>query len=159
MAYNKTVLQGMIPTTEKLSFELKTDKKGDDYINFFVSVQRNWKPDGEKYYPTDMYKCKAFKGVAKFIGNNFDKGDHIMLEGTFQREEDYEREGSIVKGEYALFVREAYFCGPKAKGEASEAEPEKATAPAAKKGAVPAKPPAARPPVGKRPPNAFAAAQ
>lgn len=116
MSLNRIVAQGRIP------FDLEL-KNGDDdtkaFLGFSISVRRNWKPEGEQYYPEDLIYCKAFKAKAKFIANNWAKSDEIIVEGRLQRDDDYEKDGVTQKGQLFLLIEEVHFAGKKSTGDAA----------------------------------------
>lgn len=150
MAINRVTEQGRIP----FDLELKNgDQDGKEFLGFSISVRRNYKPEGEQYYPEDLIYCKAFKAKAKFIANNWNKNDEIIVEGRLQRDDDYKKEGTdeLVKGQLYLLVEDAHFCGGK-KGDSAPADAApKTTTP--KAGAPAKKPPlgAAKPTPGSNP--------
>lgn len=99
---NKVILQGRIP------FDLEL-RNGDDekraFLGFSVSVRRNYKPEGEEYYPEDLIYCKAFGQTAIFINNYFKKGDHLLIEGELRRDEDYvDSDGNERKGQLYVHI-------------------------------------------------------
>ena len=102
MALNKVILQARIP------FDLEI-KNGDDekraFLGFSVSVRRNYKPEGEEYYPEDLLYCKAFGKTAQFINDYFKKGDHLLIEGELRRDEDYtDDDGNERKGQMYVHI-------------------------------------------------------
>lgn len=103
---NKTLLIGRIPFDMEL-------KNGDDdkkaFMGFTVSVQRDFKPEGEKYYPEDLIYCKAFAKTAQFINKHWSKGDHIIIEGRVERDDDFEKDGATVKGQMYVKVQDVKF--------------------------------------------------
>jgi len=108
MAMNQVSLVGRIP----FDFEVKGGE-GNEFVMFTVSVARDYKPEGEQYYPEDLVTCKAFKHTAKFIGSNFPKGSYITIVGQLRRDDDYEKDGQQVKGQMYVLVEKVYFA-PKA---------------------------------------------
>lgn len=102
MSVNKVILQGRIP------FDLEIKNEDDEkraFLGFSLSVRRNYKPEGEEYYPEDLLYCKAFGKTAQFINQYFDKGDHIIIEGELRRDEDYEDEnGNERKGQMYVHI-------------------------------------------------------
>lgn len=106
MALNKVILQGRIP------FDINhTAGEGDkrSFANFSISVQRNYKPEGEQYYPEDLLYCKAWGNTADFINNYFGQGSTIILEAELRRDEDYEKDGEERKGQMYVHVLNAHF--------------------------------------------------
>lgn len=139
MAVNLVIQQGRIP------FDLEL-KNGDDdnkaFLGFSISVKRDYKPEGEQYYPEDLMYCKAFKQKAKFIASKWAKGDEIIVEGKLRRDDDYEKDGVMQKGQIYIMVDDVHFVGKRgdsAPAEEAAAKPAaKASTPAAKTGGAPA---------------------
>ena len=55
-AFNQITLVGRIPNTDKIRYEFHpaTNESGSNArMNGSISVARNRKPEGEKYYPED----------------------------------------------------------------------------------------------------------
>lgn len=102
MAINKVVLQARIP------FDLEIKNEDDEkraFLGFTVSVRRNYKPEGEEYYPEDLLYCKAFGQTAIFINNYFEKGSNLILEGELRRDEDYtDDNGNERKGQMYVHI-------------------------------------------------------
>lgn len=102
MSVNKVILQGRIP------FDLEIKNENDEkraFLGFSLSVRRNYKPEGEEYYPEDLLYCKAFGKTAQFINQYFNKGDNIIIEGELRRDEDYEDEnGNERKGQMYVHI-------------------------------------------------------
>lgn len=101
MALNLVALEGRIP------FDLEI-KNGDDdkraFLGFPVSVRRNYKPEGEQYYPEDLLYCKAFGRTAQNIEKFFSKGGSIIIRGEARMDDDYEKDGEVVKGKMYIHV-------------------------------------------------------
>ena len=120
---NRTVLTGRIPDTDKINFELKNAENTEkSVIRFMMSVQRNYKPAGEQYYPEDLLPVVAFGHTAQFIGTYFKKGDFITVEGTLQKENDYQdpTSGETRRGQLIVNVEKAHFPGGGARAEGTE---------------------------------------
>lgn len=102
MSLNSVVLQGRIP------FDLEIKNEDDEkraFLGFNLSVRRNYKPEGEEYYPEDLIYCKAFGQTAIFINKYFAKGDNIIIQGEVRRDDDYEdEEGNLRKGQMYVHI-------------------------------------------------------
>lgn len=101
MAVNRVTLQGRIP------FDLEIKNEDDEkraFLGFSLSVRRNYKPEGEEYYPEDLLYCKAFGNTATFINKFFSKGDNLIIEGEVRRDEDYEKDGETIKGQMYVHI-------------------------------------------------------
>ena len=144
MALNNISLQGRIP----FDFEVK-GTEGNEYTMFSISVARDFKKPDEQYYPEDLITCKAFKSTAKFLGTHFAKGSKLLIQGSLRRDDDYEKDGQMVKGQMYVNVEKVYFCDGGAKSEG--AAPAKAAAPVLAAGA---KKPGASPLAGAKKPGA-----
>lgn len=134
MSLNRVVLHGRIP----FDIEVKGDE-GKEYLGISLSVKRNYKPEGEQYYPEDLIFCKAFKTKATFIGNHFKKGDEIIIEGEIRRDDDYEKDGETVKGQMYVNITDVYFAGSKKSSGGDDTPSDEAPKSNAKKAAAPAK--------------------
>lgn len=132
MALNQVTLVGRVPFDNEVK-----GNEGNEYLMFSISTARDYKPEGEQYYPEDLITCKAFKGTAKFIGNNFPKGSYVTVVGQLRRDDDYEKDGQTVKGQMFVLVEKAYFA-PRATGDAPTTQ-SKAPTPAAGVSKAPAK--------------------
>lgn len=142
MAMNKVLLQGRIPTSDKLPFDLiNADDEKKAVLRGMISVQRSYKKEGEKYYPEDLLFFKAFGQTAIFLSKYFKRGDNLILEGEVRKDDDYEKNGETVRGQMYIHVipQGVYFQKGNAKEEGGEeggsasAAPAKAAAPAATK--------------------------
>jgi len=91
---NKAILLGRISTEVKLDFL----KSGSAATNFRVAVDRNMSKEKKeeaksKGYPTaDFIRCKSFGKTAEVIGNHFEKGKWILVEGSIQTGK-YDKDG------------------------------------------------------------------
>jgi single-stranded DNA-binding protein len=131
MSFNKASLNGRLP----FDIEVK-GTEGKEVVVSKVSVKRNYKPEGDQYYPEDLIPFKIFSGKAKFFGTHFGKGKSVILEGELRIDSDWEKDGVSHKGEMYLHVTEVYFPEGNSKdgGESAPAAPAKPAAgkPAAK---------------------------
>ena len=105
MAQNRVFLTGRVAIKD---IEVKGDE-GKEYCMFNLSVQRNYKPEGEQYYPEDLIICKAFKGQAKFLGEHFPMNRYVQIEGTLRKDDNYEKDGQMVYGQLYVLVENVYF--------------------------------------------------
>lgn len=109
---NKVELIGRIIYND---IELK-GSEGKEFCAFNIGVQKDYKPEGEKYYPEDAIICKAFKHTAKFIAEHFKQGDYIVIAGRLSKDENYEKDGKTVYGGLFVNVENVYFVPSKATG-------------------------------------------
>ena len=119
MALNKVILQGKVPTFDNAVKVFNEDDEKKAVLMLKVDVKRNYKPEGEQYYPSDILDCKAFGKTAQFIYKYFSSGSDIIIEAELRKGENYEKDGETVYGTMYVHINNAYFCG--AKGEGTEA--------------------------------------
>ena len=126
MGLNSVIIEGRIP----FEIELKngdTDEK-KSFVGFTINVKRNYKPEGAEYYPDDDIYVKAFGPTAEFIARNFNKEDHIGIEGRLQRDEDrQDNDGDKIKGRLYVQVDRAHFVGSAKNGNGNGTEKAKTT--------------------------------
>lgn len=67
--------------------ELNETSSGIPYVRFCIAVQRKF-----KHEETDFINIVAWQHTAKFICNNFDKGNMIGIEGHIRTEKYVESE-------------------------------------------------------------------
>lgn len=117
MGLNVVILEGRIP------YDLEIKNGGNEesaFLGFSISVRRDYKPEGEQYYPEDLLYCKAFRKTAIFIDEYFAKGDSIIVEGQVRRDDDYEnKEGETVKGLMYIQIQKVHFTSGRKSGEKS----------------------------------------
>ena len=110
---NRVLLNGRLPKFAG------TYKQGDgqkkSYLQWCISVKRNFKKPNEKYYPEDLIRFTAFGSTADYIMQYLKPGDGFIIEGTLQVSEDYtDKNGNAVKGQLYVLVDKAMFCESKA---------------------------------------------
>ena len=93
MALNHFVAEG------RIAFDLELKGNGDrKYMTIPLSVKRNYKPEGEQYYPEDLIYCKVFGKQAEVIAQHFNKNDNIIITGRLQVGNEYtNNDGQLVK--------------------------------------------------------------
>lgn len=112
--YNHVGLQGRIP------FDINEPKGDAKFLSFAISVQRNYKPEGEQYPQSDLIFVKAFGKTAENIHKFFKKGDHIIVSGRLQRDDDYEKDGETVRGQLSVICHGFDFCNSGSRESSSE---------------------------------------
>lgn len=108
MSMNVVCLEGRIP----FDFEIKNAGEKNAFIGMNVSVKRNYKPEGEQYYPEDLIYCKFFGPKADFVSNYFNKGDGITIQGEVRRDDDRpdpNNEGEVIRGQMYVNVVNVFF--------------------------------------------------
>ena len=113
---NKVILLGRLVKDP----EVKVTSNGKTFTRFTVAVNRRY-VSGAKH-DADFIPCKAWNKTAEFIGNWFNKGDRILIEGEFHSE-SYEKDGKKISNNGVL-VNNANFVDYKKKG-GNEQEPMK----------------------------------
>lgn len=86
---NKVILLGRLVKDP----EIKVTSNGKTFARFTVAVNRRY-VSGEKR-DADFIPCKAWNKTAEFVGNWFNKGARILLEGEM-RSERYEKNGKKI---------------------------------------------------------------
>jgi len=61
-----------------------------------IAVQRQFKPKNADKYETDFINIVAFGKTAEFIGNYFEKGKLILIEGHIQTGKYENKDGNTV---------------------------------------------------------------
>lgn len=105
-ARNNNNLIGRIPATEKLPMNfIEKDDPKNNFISFFLSVRRAYKPKDEQYYPEDLIPVKAFGHTATFVHNYVKRGDTVAVAGEIRRDDDWkDKEGNQHRGELFLYA-------------------------------------------------------
>lgn len=117
MALNYTVMEGRIP----FDLELKGGGDKTSVLTVPLSVRRNYKPEGEQYYPEDLIYCKVFGKQAEIIEKHFSKGDNIILTGRIQVGNEYENKaGETVKPGLEFIVSSFEFPSAQKNGRSNE---------------------------------------
>ena len=117
MSLNNVTLQARIPFDLEIKNEDNEDKA---YLMFSVSVRRNYKPNGEQYYPEDLIFCKAFGKKALFINQYFEKGSNLVISGSLRKDDDYTKDGEEKKGLLYVLINEVHFAGDSKSSNSSE---------------------------------------
>ena len=113
MALNVVVLEGRI----FMDLQLKNpDDEKRMFLSIPLSVKRNYKPEGDQYYPEDTLFCKAFGKKAQIISEHFKKDDNIILQGEMRVGDDYEKDGELVKGQPYMHVTDFQFLSARKNG-------------------------------------------
>ena len=144
MSLNQVILNGKIPHFEGTFKAAEGEKKA--FLSYAISVKRDFKPQDAQYYPEDLINFKAFGPKAEFINKQFSKGDGLILAGRLQKDDDYEKDGQIQKGQLFLLVENVSFAEGTNKGGDSAGSSSGSKAPAKRPG--PGKPVAPKAPVG-----------
>ena len=91
--------------------ELRTTQSGVEVTSFTIAVDRDFK-DSNGTRQTDFIDCQSWRGTAKFVADNFDKGQSITVVGRLQIRDWTDKDGN--KRRNAEVVTEnVYFAGDK----------------------------------------------
>ena len=83
-------------------------QSGKAVAGFTVAVSRNYKNQQGKY-DTDYIPCVAFEKKAELIGNNFVKGDKILVKGALRTEKWTDKKTGQAKSALRLYVDDFNF--------------------------------------------------
>lgn len=83
-------------------------QSGKTVAGFTVAVSRNYKNQQGKY-DTDYIPCVAFEKKAELIGNNFVKGDKILVKGALHTEKWTDKKTGQAKSALRLYVDDFNF--------------------------------------------------
>ena len=72
--------------------EIRVTESEKTVATFRIAVNRPFK-NKEGKYDADFFPCVAFGKSAEFIGNNFQKGDRILLYNARLQNRSYEKDG------------------------------------------------------------------
>nr|DAS18914.1 MAG TPA: Single strand binding protein [Caudoviricetes sp.] len=100
---NKVILIGRITN----ALELKKTENDISVIAFGIAIKRRFK-DAAGEYPTDFINIVAWRSLAEFISQYFDKGQLIAIVGSIQTRTYTDREG-IKRTVFEVVADEAHF--------------------------------------------------
>ncbi|MBQ1293176.1 MAG: single-stranded DNA-binding protein [Clostridiales bacterium] len=106
---NKTTFQGRFTAKPEVQ-----DKGGFSLCEFTIAWSDKYKDREDKCF----LRCKAWRGMADFVGKYFDKGQECVVEGkliTEQWEADGKKQSRTICN-----VDKVHFCGSKASNKAEE---------------------------------------
>jgi single-stranded DNA-binding protein len=136
MSMNVVVIEGRFPHFDPTYTKGEGEKRS--FLRWAVSVKRDFKPEGEKYYPEDLVTVKGFGPRMDAIMKNFSQGDGISIKGRIQKDDDYEKDGETKRGEFYVLIEDWWFTEGNARKDAAESsgdKPASSSKPAAKAGA------------------------
>lgn len=90
---NKVCIMGRV--TKKP--ELQTSGNGTVYCRFCIAVPRDYISRETEERAADFPDVIAWRGLAEFVGGNFDRGDAIIVEGKLRTKMLTRKDGSKVK--------------------------------------------------------------
>ena len=98
MALNQVILQGRIPNHENFPFDVTygDGENNRSRARFSFGVRRNWKAEGEQYYPEDIFTITAFGKKAEAIGNYIKRGQEFIVVCHLQNNSYENKEGKMV---------------------------------------------------------------
>lgn len=103
---NKVEFQGRFTAEPEVQ-----QKGGFSMVEFTIAWSEKYKDREEKCF----LRCKAWRGMADFVGGYFHKGQECIVEGKLLTEE-WEKDGQK-QSRTVLNVDKVHFCGPKANGD------------------------------------------
>lgn len=129
-AFNSVHLVARIPSSEKLPMNfIEKDEPTKNFISFFVSTRRAFKPKDEQYYPEDLIQVKSFGHTATFVHNYIKKGDTIAIEGELRKDDDWkDKEGNQRHGELYVYAESIRSIGNSSSNKESSDSEETASA-------------------------------
>jgi len=92
ISYNKAILVGRLTRDVETQFA----NNGTALLKNNIAVQRQFKPKNADKYETDFINIVAFGKTAEFIGNYFEKGKLILIEGHIQTGKYENKDGNTV---------------------------------------------------------------
>lgn len=104
---NKVILQGRFTAKPEVQ-----DKGGFSLSEFTIAWSEKYKEREDQCF----MRCKAWRGMADFVGNYFDKGQECIVEGKLHTEQ-WEKDGQK-QSRTICNVDRVHFCGPKASASA-----------------------------------------
>lgn len=114
---NKTIIFGRMVKDPDVRFSEKTQKQ---ITMFSVAVNRTFKNKETNKYDVDYFNCVVFGKTAEVIGNNFSKGDKILIEGEMRQDKWKDKDGTE-KSAWRLYVNGFDFVEYKPKAQATTA--------------------------------------
>jgi len=92
ISYNKAILVGRLTRDVETQFA----NNGEVIMKNNIAVQRQFKPKNADKHETDFINIVAFGKTAEFIGNYFEKGKLILIEGHIQTGKYENKDGNTV---------------------------------------------------------------
>jgi len=90
--YNKAILAGRLTRDVEVRFA----NDGTALLKNNIAAQRDFKAKNAQQYETDFINIVAFGKTAEFIGNYFQKGSPILIEGRIQTGKYENKEGRTI---------------------------------------------------------------
>lgn len=101
---NKVCIQGRLTRDP----ELRNTSNQTAVASFAIACNRSFK-NAQGGYDADFLDVVAWRQTATFVGQNFHKGDMVVVAGSLQTR-TYEKDGSKVKVT-EIIAEEVNFCG------------------------------------------------
>lgn len=115
---NTVVIQGRVGN----DIELKQTQNGKEVVSVNIACTRNYK-NTEGKYDADWFTCVAFGNTAKFMSQNFSKGQEIIVNGELMTRKWTDKDGNN-RISTEVRVNNVYFCGSKGSGENTAKNPD-----------------------------------
>ena len=102
--YNHIGIQGRLTADP----ELRTTMSGAEVVNFSVACERDFLNKTTGTREVDYIKVVAWNGTAKFVANNFRKGQLIFISGRLQLK-DWTDDNGVKHRESEILASNLYF--------------------------------------------------
>lgn len=101
--------------------ELKTTGSGDVVASFGLAINRKWKgADGQPREEVCFIECSAWQKRGELIGQYFNKGSPILVEGRLKLDQ-WETDDGQKRSKHTLVVEQFSFVGGRAEKDGEEA--------------------------------------
>jgi len=87
---NKAIFLGKIVNDPEVKYSSTTQKA---VVNFSIAVRRDFK-NKEGKYENDFFNCVSFGKQGELIGNNFGKGNRILVWGPLRQDKWTDKDGN-----------------------------------------------------------------
>lgn len=110
--YNRVIIYGNLVKDP----EVKTFEDGSKSATVIVASTHSWKDQsGNKHEKTSFIECRASKGKAEVLANNFKKGRPILIEGRLEQDRWVDKETQKNMSKLRVVVEDIRFTDPKSK--------------------------------------------
>ena len=113
---NKVCIQGRLTRDP----ELRNTSNQTAVASFAIACNRSFK-NAQGGYDADFLDVVAWRQTATFVGQNFHKGDMVVIAGSLQTR-TYEKDGNKVKVT-EIIAEEVNFCGGSSSKPAQNSQP------------------------------------
>lgn len=115
--YNRVIIYGNLVKDP----EIKTFEDGSKAASIVVASTRSWQDEtGTKHEKTSFIECRASKGRADILANNFYKGRPILIEGRLEQDRWVDKETQKKMSKLRVVIEDIRFTDPKSKWDNSD---------------------------------------